>query len=160
MMNSSWLYELILLIHSLSLIGYIVYFISSNWKIKRVSFWLFVTVWSMQTISIIFEMIVTKSFPIMNLNDGIYFYAWILLTFTFMLNRFLQVHFIVLFANVFAYFMMALSILLNAGQQSIGRSSELMHEILIAHITTSILSYGFFTLSFIIATMYLIQYYL
>src|SRR5690625_2853502 len=111
MMNSSWLYEFILLIHSLSLIGYIMYFISSNWKIKRVSFWLFVTVWTMQTISIIFEMFVTKSFPIMNLNDGIYFYAWILLTFTFMLNRFLQVHFIVLFANVFAYFMMALSIL-------------------------------------------------
>ena len=160
MMNSSWLYELILLIHSLSLIGYIVYFISSNWKIKRVGFWLFVTVWSMQTTSIIFEMIVTKSFPIMNLNDGIYFYAWILLTFTFMLNRFLQVHFIVLFANVFAYFMMTLSILLNAGQQSIGRSSELMHEILIAHITTSILSYGFFTLSFLLATLYLIQYYL
>src|SRR5699024_10909386 len=44
--------------------------------------------------------------------------------------------------------------------QSIGRSSELMHEILIAHITTSILSYGFFTLSFLLATMYLIQYYL
>src|SRR5699024_852264 len=159
MMNSSWLYEFILLIHSLSLIGYIMYFISSNWKIKRVSFWLFVTVWTMQTISIIFEMFVTKSFPIMNLNDGIYFYAWILLTFTFMLNRFLQVHFIVLFANIFAYFMMALSILLNAGQQSIGRSSELMHEILIAHITTSILSYGFFTLSFLLEMIYLIHYY-
>src|SRR5699024_5234083 len=90
MMNSSWLYELILLSHSLSLIGYIVYFISSNWKIKRVSFWLFVTVWSMQTISIIFEMIVTNSFLIMNLHHGIYFYASILLTFTIMLNRFLQ----------------------------------------------------------------------
>src|SRR5699024_2801103 len=115
---------------------------------------------SMQTISIIFEMIVTKSFPIMNLNDGIYFYAWILLTFTFMLNRFLQVHFIVLFTNVFAYFMMALSILLNARQQSICRSIEIMHERLITHSTTDILAYGFMTLSVLLETMYLIKNYL
>lgn len=160
MITSSWLYELLLLLHSLSLVGYIVYFISSNWIFKQVSYWLFVTVWTMQTISILYEFFITKTFPFMSLNEGVYFYAWILLTFTFMLNRFLQVHFIVLLANVFAYFMMTLSVLLNAGQQSIGRSSELMHEILIAHITFSILSYGFFTLSFLLATMYLIQYYL
>jgi len=160
MMNSNWLYETLLLLHSLSLIGYIIYFISSNWKVKRFAFWLFVLVWVMQTMSIIYEFIATKTFPFMSLYEGVYFYAWILLTFTLLINRMYQVHLIVLLTNVFTFFMMALSILLNAKQQSIGRGSQLIHELLMAHITFSILSYAFFTMSFLLATMYLIQYYL
>src|SRR5699024_7608711 len=124
------------------------------------AFWLFVLVWVMQTMSIIYEFIATKTFPFMSLYEGVYFYAWILLTFTLLINLMYQVHHIVLLKNVFTFFMMALSILLNAKQQSIGRSNQLIHELLMAHITFSILSYAFFTMSFLLATMYLIQYYL
>lgn len=160
MMSSNWLYETILLLHSLSLIGYIVYFIYSNWKVKRIAFWLFVMVWVVQTASIGYELFTTKAFPILSLNDGIYFYAWILLTFTLLINRLYQVHFIVLLTNIFTFFMMMLAITLNVQQQSLDRSTQLIHEVLIAHITFSILSYGFFTFSFLLAIMYLIQYYL
>ncbi len=160
MMHSNWLYEVILLCHSLSLIGYILYFISSKWKIKRVAFTLFIAVWFLQTTSIVYEIIVTKTFPIVSLHDGVYFYVWILLTFTLLLNAFYQIQFFVLLTNVFTFFMTALSVLLNAQQQSIDRSTQLIHEILMAHITLSILSYSFFTVSFLLALMYLIQYYL
>src|SRR5690625_710021 len=119
MMSSNWLFEIILLLHSLSLIGFIIYFISSNWKVKRFAFWLFVVVWTMQTASIVSEIITTKTFPILSLNDGIYFYAWILLTFTLIINQLHQVHLIALLTNVFTYFLMSLATILNVQQQSV-----------------------------------------
>lgn len=160
MMSSNWLYETILLLHSLSLIGYIIYFISSNWKVKRFAFWLFAVVWVMQTASIVYEVIATKTFPIFSLNDGIYFYAWILLTFTLIINQLYQVHLIVLLTNIFTFFLMSLATILNVQQQSFDQSRELIHELLMAHIAFSIFSYAFFTISFLLAIMYLIQYYL
>jgi len=160
MISSNWLYEIILLLHALSLIGYIVYFIYSNWKMKKIAFSLFVIVWTVHTAGIAYELIITKAFPILNLNDGIYFYAWTLLTFTLIINRIYQVHFIVLLTNIFSFFTMTLAVTLSIEQHSAVRSTQLIHEILMAHITLSILSYGFFTVSFLLAVMYLIQYHL
>lgn len=160
MINTGWLFEVLLLLYTFGLIAYVMAFISSNWKVKRFSFSLFALVWLIQTASIVYEFAVTKSFPFSHLYEGIYFYAWLLLTFTLVLNRVYQVHLIGLLTNVFTFLMVALSIVLNVAGQSTGRSSQFMHEILMAHITLSILSYAFFTISFLLATMYLIQYYL
>src|SRR5699024_6994716 len=53
--------------------------------------------------------------------------------------------------------MLWLAISLRAEEQMMARGLHLDHEILIAHITFSIIAYGFLTLSFLLALMYLIQ---
>lgn len=158
MFDFKWMYELILIIYSLSLLGYFIDFINSNWKINRLSYWLLSFVWTVQTAILYHQTFILKSFPILNLNDGLFFYAWVLITFSLIINRLFPIHFIVLFTNLFSFFLLLLSITLNAQNKVNDLGIQFVHEILIAHITLAIISYGFFTISFLLALMYLLQY--
>src|SRR5699024_6443516 len=90
--------------------------------------------------------------------EGIYIYGWILLTISLIMNRIFPVRFIVFFANLFAFCMFWLAISLHPEYQVLEKGIQLQHEILIAHIAFTILVYGFLTLSFLLAIMYLVQY--
>src|SRR5699024_5499397 len=68
------------------------------------------------------------------------------------------IHFIVFFTNVVSFFILLLYILTNAQNQVDDRGKQLVHEILITHITLAIVSYGFFTISFLFSLKYLMQY--
>lgn len=158
MFAEKWLYEIIIIIFSISLIGYFIDFIKSNPRVNKVSFWLLSIVWLIQTIILFNQAFIVKKFPILTLNDGLFFYAWLLILFSLIINRLFAIHFIIFFANVFSFFILLLSISLNAQQGVYAYGAQLVHEILIIHITLTILSYGFFTISFLLAFMYLLQY--
>lgn len=158
MFELKWIYELILFIYCLSLIGYFIDFIKSNWKINRIAFWSLTLVWVIQTAFLYNQVFIIKNFPILTLNDGLFFYAWVLLTFSLIMNHLFTIHFIVLFTNIFSFFILLLSTILNAQQQGYDQVAPFIHEVLIIHITLTIVSYGFFTISFLLALMYLLQY--
>lgn len=159
MFAAKWIYEIMLFVYSLSLIGYFIDFIKSNSRVNKISFYLLCLVWFIQTIILYNQTFIEKNFPILTLNDGLFFYAWILLLFSLLINHFFQIHFIVFFTNLFSFFILLLSLSLSAQTAFHDQGSEFVHEILIIHITLALLSYGFFTLSFTLALMYLIQYY-
>ncbi|MGM8366337.1 cytochrome C assembly family protein [Virgibacillus sp. W0181] len=158
MFAAKWLYEIILLIYGMSLLGYFIDFIKSNRKLNKISFWLLSIVWLIQTIILYNQAFVEKNFPILTLNDGLFFYAWILILFSLIINRLYAIHFIILFTNLFSFFILLLAISLNAQDQVHPQGVAFVHEILIIHITLAIISYGFFTISFLLALMYLLQY--
>src|SRR5690625_251406 len=159
MFASKWIYELMLLIYSISLIGYFIDFIKSNRRVNKLSFYLLCIVWVIQTIILYNQTFIDKNFPILTLNDGLFFYAWVLILFSVLLNHFFNVHFVVFFTNLFSFFLLLLSLSLNAQAGFYEQGSEFVHEILIIHITLALISYVFFTISFMLALMYLIQYY-
>lgn len=159
MFASKWIYEIMLLVYSISLIGYFIDFIKSNNRVNKLSFYLLCLVWVIQTIILYNQTFIEKNFPILTLNDGLFFYAWILILFSLLLNHFFQVHFVVFFTNLFSFFLLLLSLSLNALTGPYEQGSQFVHEILIIHITLALVSYGFFTISFTLAFMYLIQYY-
>ncbi|HLR72550.1 MAG TPA: cytochrome c biogenesis protein CcsA [Pseudogracilibacillus sp.] len=158
MFASKWIYEMMLIIYSISLVGYFVDFIKQNDRVNKVSFYLLCLVWFIQTIILYNQMFIEKNFPILTLNDGLFFYAWILLLISILLNLFFNVHFVILFTNLFSFFILLLSLSLNAQAVPYTQGSQFVHEILIIHITLALTSYGFFTISFMLAMMYLIQY--
>src|SRR5690625_6581683 len=88
----------------------------------------------MQTAILYNQTFIIKSFPILSLNEGLFFYAWILLTFSLIINLF-PIHFIVLFVNIFSFFILILSITINAQHLSYEVGAEFVHEILMIHIT-------------------------
>lgn len=158
MFASKWIYELMLLIYSISVIGYFIDFIKHNRRINKIAFIFLLIVWVMQTIILYNQTFIKKNFPILTLNDGLFFYAWLLITFSIIVNRLFAIHFIVFFANLFSFFILLLSITLNAQKESIYiGASQFVHEILIIHIVISLISYGFFTISFLLSMMYLLQ---
>lgn len=151
------MYEAILFIYILSLLGYLMDFLRSNQQINKSAFWLLSTVWLLQTLLLFEQVVLTKSFPILTLNDGMFFYAWVLISFSLLMNYVFKVHFIVLFTNIFSFFILLLSIL-NVEDSVYNQGAEFVHELLIVHIVLTIISYGFLTISFLLSCMYLLQY--
>lgn len=160
MFADKWIYELLVFVYSISLIFYCIDFIKRNDRVNKLSFYLLCLVWFIQTIILCYQAFIEKNFPILTLNEGLFFYAWILLIISLIVNYFFQIHFIVLFTNLFSFFILLLSLSLSAQQDVIAQGSAFVHEILFIHIILAFISYGFFTISFTLSAMYLIQYYI
>ncbi|MFC7321053.1 cytochrome c biogenesis protein [Halobacillus campisalis] len=158
MFELKWIYELILLLYGLSLIGYFIDFIQNNRKANVFAFWLLSLVWGLQTFFLLAQVFVQENFPVMNVYDGLYFYAWILVTFSLIINRFFRVDFLVFFTNLLGFLVMLLHISTRAQSVMDDEGVALVHEMLVVHIILALISYGFFTLSFTFSLMYLLQY--
>ncbi|MRG88206.1 cytochrome C assembly family protein [Salinibacillus xinjiangensis] len=153
-----WVYELIIIIYGLSIMGYFIDFIQQNQKVNRLSFWFLSTVWLLQTFFLFSRMLSDDRFPILTIYDGLYFYAWILITFSLIINRLFRVDFFVFFTNVLGFFLMVMYIFSRAQNAVDVNEIDFVSEMLITHITLAIVSYSFFTFSFIFSCMYLLQY--
>ncbi|UOQ46236.1 cytochrome c biogenesis protein [Halobacillus salinarum] len=158
MFDFKWVYELILALYGLSLVGYFIDFIQTNRKVNRIAFWLLSMVWFMQTFFLLTQVFVKENFPVMTIYDGLYFYAWILVTFSLLINRLFRVDFLVFFTNVLGFLVMLLHISTRAQSNLEDRGVNLVNEMLVVHISLALISYAFFTLSFIFSLMYLLQY--
>ncbi|WP_082233688.1 cytochrome c biogenesis protein [Halobacillus massiliensis] len=158
MFELKWIYELILLLYGASLIGYFIDFIQNNRKANRMAFWLLSMVWGLQTFFLLAQVFIEENFPIVNVYDSLYFYSWILVTFSLIINRLFRVDFFVFFANLLGFLVMLLYIATRAPNTLKDQGLSLVHEMLVVHITLALISYGFFTLSFIFSIMYLLQY--
>ncbi|WLR46106.1 cytochrome c biogenesis protein CcsA [Halobacillus litoralis] len=158
MLEFKWVYELILFLYGLSIIGYFIDFVQNNRKANISAFWLLSMVWVLQTFFLLSQVFVKEDFPIMTVYDGLYFYSWILVTFSLIINRLFKVDFLVFFTNVVGFLIMIIHISTRAQNVLENRGVALVNELLVIHVSLAIISYGFFTLSFIFSVMYLLQY--
>jgi HemX protein len=153
------LQELTVVLYALSVLLYFIDFLHNNRRANRVAFWLLSFVWISQTTILFFYMFKIGRFPVLTLFEGLYFYAWVLITFSLVLNRLLKVDFIVFFTNVIGFMIMVMHAFAPDQVVSGGFSVEqLVSELLFIHITVAILSYGAFSLSFVFSLLYLLQY--
>ncbi|MFC3883106.1 inner membrane protein YpjD [Bacillus songklensis] len=156
--NLTRIYELTVILYALSVLLYFMDFLQNNRKANQTAFWLLAIVWVLQTVFLALRMYETGRFPILTLFEGLYFYTWVLVTLSLAINRFLRVDFIVFFANVIGFFIMALHTFLPMQHHSTVQAEQLVSELLIIHITMAILSYGAFSISFVFSILYLVQY--
>lgn len=156
--SMKWIFEILLFIYALSLVGYFIDFMRRNTKINKISFKLLCAVWIIQTALLLYQTFIKEYYPFLTLNDSMFFYSWLLVTVSILLNKKVSTHLISFFINVFSFAILLLSILLNANKLIHKSSNQFVHEILLSHIVITIISYAFFTISFIFALMYMIQY--
>ncbi|MBP2240613.1 HemX protein [Cytobacillus eiseniae] len=152
------LHEFTVVLYALCVLLYFVDFLTSNRKANRTAFWLLSFVWGLQTIFLILYMLKTGRFPVLTIFEGLYFYAWVLITLSLIINRLLRVDFIVFFTNVIGFMIMAIHTFAPMQYESHVMAQQLVSELLLIHITVAILSYGAFSLSFVFSLLYLIQY--
>ncbi|HEU5141040.1 MAG TPA: cytochrome c biogenesis protein [Bacillales bacterium] len=157
---TSWLYEFTVILYALSVLGYFIDFLQNNRKVNASAFWLLSIVWILQTIYFIEELVKLGEFPILTPSKGLFFYAWVLVTLSLVINRFFRVDVFVFFANVLGFIMMSVYLFAPAGQASDVLSRQLMSGLLVIHVTIAFLAYGAFTLSFIFSAMYFIQHHM
>jgi HemX protein len=152
------LHELTVVLYALSVLLYFIDFLHHNRKANRVAFWLLAFVWLLQTMFLFLYMLKTGRFPVLTIFEGLYFYAWVLITLSLGINRLLRVDFIVFFTNVLGFIILAIHTFAPVQFESHVMAEQLISELLLIHITLAILSYGAFSLSFVFSFLYLIQY--
>jgi HemX protein len=152
------LHELTVVLYAFSVLLYFFDFIHHNRKAKRIAFWLLAFVWISQTTFLIYYMVITGRFPVLTIFEGLYFYAWVLITLSIGINHLLRMDFIVFFTNILGFTIMAIHTFAPMQYHSHVMAKQLVSELLLIHITMAILSYGAFSLSFVFSLLYLFQY--
>lgn len=152
------LHELTVVLYAFSVLLYFFDFLHHNRKANRIAFWLLAFVWILQTVFLGIYMFKTGRFPVLTIFEGLYFYAWILVTLSIGINHLLRVDFIVFFTNILGFTVMAIHTFAPMQYDSQIMAKQLVSELLLIHITMAILSYGAFSLSFVFSTLYLLQY--
>lgn len=157
MRGIDWIYELTILLYALSILGYFIDFLQNNRKANKIAFWLLSIVWGLQLLLLIMRMVETNRFPILTQFEGLLFYAWVIITFSLVINLFFKVDFLVFFTNLLGFSIMAFTLLTPGTENSELVSENLVSHLSVIHITMAFLSYGAFSLSFIFSIMYIIQ---
>lgn len=152
------LHELTVVLYALSVLLYFVDFLHRNRKANRTAFWLLAFVWVLQTLFLILFMVDTGRFPVLTIFEGLYFYAWVLITLSLGINRFMKVDFIVFFTNLVGFVIMVIHTFAPVQFESEVMVGQLTSELLFIHITMAIISYGAFSISSVFSLLYLIQY--
>ena len=154
------LHELTVVLYAISVLLYFIDFLHHNRKANQTAFWLLSFDWVLQSVSLYLYMIEKGRFPVLSFTEGLYFYVWVLITFSLFLNRLLKIDFIVFFTNVIGFIFMVIHAFALDQIQSTVIAQRLLSELLLIHITAAILSYGAFSLSFVFSLLYLLQYHL
>lgn len=157
MAYTSWLFELTVILYALSVLGYFIDFLQVNRQVNRYAFRLLSVVWVLQTVYFIEALLRRGAFPVLTPSDSLFFYAWVLVTLSLVMNRFFRVDFFVFFTNVLGFIMMSIYLFVPSNQVSNELSEQLASGLLVIHVTIAFLAYGAFTLSFIFSLMYFVQ---
>lgn len=152
------LHELTVLLYATSVLLYFIDFLQRNRKANRIAFWLLAFVWILQSTFLIVFMVSTGRFPILTILEGLYFYTWVLVTLSLLINRFLKVDFIVFFTNIIGFIIIVIFTFSPIKIRSDVVLTTLSSELLFIHIMLAIISYGAFSISSMISLLYLIQY--
>ena len=152
------LHELTVVLYAFSVLLYFFDFIHHNRKANRIAFWLLSFVWILQTSFLFYYMVKTGRFPVLTILEGLYFYSWLLVTLSVVINHLLRVDFIVFFTNILGFVVMVIHTFAPVQYDSHIMGKQLISELLLIHITMAILSYAAFSLSFVFSVLYLLQY--
>ncbi|WP_100405019.1 cytochrome C assembly family protein [Bacillus solitudinis] len=153
----NWIYPVTIILYSLSVFGYFIDFLQHNRKVNIMAFWLLSIVWVLQTVFFVIRAFELNRLPLITPFEGLFFYAWVVVTLSLLINWFFRVDFLVLFTNVVGFSMMAFSLFTPDGDIPNSLKVLLASELLIIHISIILLSYAAFTLSFAFSIMYVIQ---
>lgn len=157
-MTMSRLHEWMLVLYAISLVFYFIDYLNKDKLAHRSAFWLLAIVYVLQTFSIVMTFMEQKRFPVLSLFEGVYFYAWLLITVSIVLHIFYKVGYAVFFLNVIGFIFMTIHTFAPAQikQSSVGEA--LISELLFIHISFAILSYVAFAMTFVFAVLYLLLY--
>ncbi|MGG0644538.1 cytochrome c biogenesis protein CcsA [Sporosarcina gallistercoris] len=152
------LQEAMLILYAVSLIFYFVDFLNKEPRAQRSAFWLTVVVFLMQTGFLIHALIVTRQLPVLSLYEGVYFFAWVLITLSLGIQLKYSLSYAGFFLNAIAFCFMTIHIFAPTHLSSSGVGDSLISELLFIHITFAILSYAAFAMAFVFAILYLLVY--
>ncbi|MFJ7826952.1 cytochrome c biogenesis protein [Psychrobacillus sp. NPDC096623] len=152
------LHEIMVILQAISLVFYFIDYLQKDLRAHRLAVWLLLIVGTLQTIFLIMYMLEMKRFPILSLFEGIYFYAWLIILLSLVLQLVFKLDLPAFFLNLIGFIFMTIHTFApNPIAQSLV-GENLKSELLFIHIMFALLAYTAFALSFVFSTLYLILY--
>jgi HemX protein len=150
---------LLLVIFIFSLLLYFIDVVQPNRKVNQAAFWLLAVEWGLQL-----TYLVSKGWGETGLftsqSDTLFFYAWLIISFSLLAHRFLKLDLILFLANIVGFVAVALSVFLAGREFSSELAEQLASEWILIHITLAFLSYAAFTISCILSLLYVLEHFL
>ncbi|MCG7344985.1 cytochrome c biogenesis protein [Sporosarcina sp. ACRSL] len=157
-MTMARFHEVIVVLYAVSLVFYFIDYVNNNKFAHRSAICILSIVYLMQSGFLLARVMDTQRFPVLSLYEGVYFYAWLLLTLSMILQVFSKVGFAVFFLNVIGFIFMTIYTFTPMKFEKSPVGESLISELLFIHITFAILSYAAFALSLVFAVLYLLVY--
>lgn len=155
MQMKTWIYDAILYIYALSLLFSFSDVTTRSRSAKRMGTGLLAFVWLLQTVFIVYRMYVHNYVPVLTMFEALFFYSWLLVTVSFMMNWFLRLDLLVFLVNVAGFAILALNFFSDPSVTPISEQWEARDELLFIHITLAIASYTAFLVAALLSGMYL-----
>ena len=152
----AWMYDLIIYVYALSLLFYFSDFVETSRIKKRMATGLLYFVWFLQTVFFMARMLEYRSLTVMTMFESLFFYAWLLLTISLVINRFFKIDIIVVAINSLAFVVLVMNLFSNDSLQSIADNDMIRNELIVIHVTMAFASYIAFTLAALLAAFYLL----
>lgn len=152
------LHEAMVILYAVSLVFYFLDYLYKEKRAARTATSLLGVVWLLQTVFLVFYIIETQRFPILTLFEGIYFYAWLLVTLSLVLRIFYRFDFVVFFINIIGFIFMTIHTFAPVQIERSPVGESLISELLLIHISFAILSYAAFSLAFVFSLLNVLQY--
>ncbi|MGI2326443.1 cytochrome c biogenesis protein CcsA [Planococcus sp. YIM B11945] len=152
------LHEAMVVLYAVSLVFYFFDYLYKEKRASHIAMALLGFVWILQTVFLVLYIVETQRFPILTLFEGIYFYAWLLVTLSLVLRIFYRFDFAVFFINIIGFIFMTIHTFAPVQIERSPVGEALVSELLLIHITFAILSYAAFSLSFVFSALHVLLY--
>jgi HemX protein len=154
----SWLIEGIIYVYALSLSFYLADVIRKNAKAKQWGTRLLLLVWILQTVFFIFAVLLAKSFSAWSMFETLFIFSWVLTTLSLFLRRLLPIDILLFFMNVISFAGLVLNAFSSRFVPDMGEplmNWKVENELLFFHIFLAVAGYAAFSVSAVLAGMYL-----
>lgn len=152
------LHEIMVVLQSVSLVFYFIDYLNKDRQVHRLAVGLLSIVWFLQTVFLVLYMIEMKRFPILSLFEGIYFYAWLIILLSLVMQLVFKSDLPGFFLNIIGFIFMTIHTFAPSQLEQSPVGDALRSELLFIHITFAFLAYAAFALSFVFSILYLILY--
>lgn len=155
MMTQDLLTDAVLYIYALSLLFFVSDAASGNRSARKVGTGLLVFVWIIQSAFLLYILIQSLSAPSLTIREFLFYVSWLLVSFSFLLNRWLKADLIVLLVNVVGFAVLALNLIEHPRRKMELATEEVSRRLLVVHISFITLAFAVLTVAALFAVMYL-----
>lgn len=155
MVMKSWIYDAIIYIYTLSLLFYFSDFVEPNRRAKQFGTGLLAFVWVLQTVFFISRMRDLRQPAVFSMFDSLFFFAWLIVTLSLVLNVVFRMDVLVFFVNIVGIAVLALNFFTDESVSPLLEQWHIEDELLFIHVSLAICSYAAFLVSAVLSGMYL-----
>jgi HemX protein len=155
MITQMWMYDAILYMYALSLMFYFSDYVKPSRRAKRTGTGLLAFVWIMQSLFFADRIVELQYLPLVTMFETLFFYSWLMVTFSLVSNWFLRVDLLTFFMNVIGFTVLAINLFGYSLMASEVPDWVTRNELLFIHISFAIGSYVAFSISAVFSGMHL-----